>query len=273
MSKKVLFVIDPQNDFMASPNFSGSLAVSGSYTDMGNLAHFLKTESIDTVTITMDTHSVNHIAHQNWWVDQEGNKPSPFTIISVADVESGKWKAANPEHEAWGKHYVKTLADKGKYPLCIWPFHCIKGTTGFNVEDTFADVVKEWESFNGTKATYITKGHNDLTEHYSGLSAEVPVPGDASTELNMVAIDALNKHDLIYVAGEALSHCVAYTTLDLLRNLPLEDRSKVILLEDCMSPVTGFENAGKEFLLEAVRLGARIMEANPQEVKNTYRAS
>lgn len=254
----ILFVIDPQNDFMDSPNFTGSLAVSGAYADMQNLSIFLLTNEIDNVMITMDTHSTEHIAHKNFWVDEQGNNPSAFTIISVKDLEAGKWKTSNPAMQEWGVNYVKTLADKGKYPLCIWPFHCIKGTKGYDVEETFAKAVAEWEKFNGKVATYINKGHNDLTEHYSGLSAEVPVPNDPTTMLNVKAIEFLNSHDKIIIAGEALSHCVAYTTLDLLNNLAPADRSKVILLKDAMSPVGGFEQVGQDFLKEAERLGAKI---------------
>lgn len=255
---KILFVIDPQNDFMDSPNFQGSLAVAGAYADMTRLSDFLLKNPIDNVMITMDTHSVEHIAHKNWWINANGENPSPFTIISSTDIADGTWKPVNPERQDWSEFYVHTLEKNGKYPLCIWPFHCIKGTKGFEVEATFAAAVSDWEQATNKKATYITKGHNDFTEHYSGLSAEVPVLKDPTTQLNTKAIAELNQHDEIYVAGEALSHCVAYTTLDLLNNMPVEDRKKVILLVDCMNPVTGFEKAGQDFLAKAQELGATL---------------
>jgi nicotinamidase-related amidase len=46
--------------------------------------------------------------------------------------------------------------------------------------------------------------------------------------------------DAVIIAGEAKSHCVAWTIADLLEDVLKKDRSlvdKVYLLEDCTSPV------------------------------------
>jgi nicotinamidase-related amidase len=53
-------------------------------------------------------------------------------------------------------------------------------------------------------------------------------------------VDRLLEFDAIVIAGQAKSHCVAWTIDDLLRSVLERDRAlagKVYLLEDCTSPV------------------------------------
>ena len=72
------------------------------------------------------------------------------------------------------------------------------------------------------------KGDDPRTEHYSALGPEVgPRRNDA-----LVAL--LREFDAIVIAGQAKSHCVAWTLDDLLDDVLAE---RVYLLEDCTSPV------------------------------------
>ena len=91
------------------------------------------------------------------------------------------------------------------------------------------------------------KGTNPWTEHYSALMAEVPDPDDPRTQLNRGLLDALDRAELLLIAGEAGSHCVKATVEDLAQHLPGGKLSRVVLLTDCMSPVPGF-NAGQTAL-------------------------
>ena len=259
-----LLVIDPQNDFMDSPEFTGSLAVPGAYADMQRLTVYMKKNVPDAIFITMDTHAKYDISHAMWWVDVQGLAPSPFTVITPNDVTSGKWKALKPADQEHSEFYVKELAKKNKYPLCIWPYHCIDGTQGHKMESTFTQAVHAWETATGKKAEYIYKGMNPKTEHYSGLKAEVTLEDDKDTQLNASAIKKLSNYDSILVAGEAQSHCVSNTTMDLLENIGINNASKVTLLTDCMSSVPGFEKNGEDFLLIAQERGANLMKVeNP----------
>ena len=86
------------------------------------------------------------------------------------------------------------------------------------------------------------KGNNPLTEHYSVLHPEVMYDQDgaAIAEKNAPLIQRLLEHDVVVIAGQAKSHCVAWTIHDLLTEVDAQDAAlveKVYLLEDCTSPV------------------------------------
>ena len=63
----------------------------------------------------------------------------------------------------------------------------------------------------------------------------------------------------LWVAGEALSHCVAASVQDMLAYLPAPRLAQMVLLTDCMSPVAGFEAAGQAFLAQARARGVRTL--------------
>ena len=72
----------------------------------------------------------------------------------------------------------------------------------------------EWES-RFAFVDYVTKGSNILTEHYSAVQADVPDPSDASTQINTRLIQTLENADLVAIAGEARTHCLANTVRDI----------------------------------------------------------
>jgi nicotinamidase-related amidase len=67
---------------------------------------------------------------------------------------------------------------------------------------------------------------------------------------------------LLVIAGEASSHCVAATLTDLLDSMTPDERARVVILRDCMSPVKGFEADADRFFAAANAQGARVMSAN-----------
>ncbi|WP_199905516.1 hypothetical protein [Microvirgula aerodenitrificans] len=103
---------------------------------------------------------------------------------------------------------------------------------------------------------YVFKGMNPGTEHYSALCAEVPDPADPGTRPDPAWIARLAGADTLLIAGQALSHCVASTVRDLAD--ALGDASRLLLLDDCSSPVAGFEALGREFVDEMVARGMRV---------------
>jgi nicotinamidase-related amidase len=258
--EKVLLIIDPQKDFMTSPDFSGSLSVNGAYEDMLKLSSYILSENPDSIILTLDTHDRFDIAHHSWWIDSSGNHPSPFTLITVEDVENKVWKPVDNSKADYALFYVKELKKNNKYNLLIWPDHCILGTEGHKVNDELNDTLKSWEEKNNKEVIYINKGTNPNTEHYSGLKAEVVLEEAEETHLNMKLINKLNEFSYIEIAGEALSHCVGNTALDLIENLSPENRVKVSMLTDCMSSVSGFEKNGEEILSKIVELGGNLKQ-------------
>lgn len=255
---KVLLVIDPQKDFMTSPDFSGSLSVNGAYEDMLRLSHYIMIDNPTSIVVTLDTHDKFDIAHNSWWINERGHHPDPFTLITVEDVENKIWMPVDTTKQEYALFYVKELKKNNKYNLLIWPDHCILGSKGHQLNDELNKALQFWEETNNRKVIYINKGTNPNTEHYSGLKAEVVLEDAEETHLNIKLINELNKFSSIEIAGEALSHCVGNTALDLIENLPIESRNKVYMLTDCMSSVTGFEKNGEEILNTIRDLGGNL---------------
>jgi len=66
------------------------------------------------------------------------------------------------------------------------------------------------------------------------------VEGRQIAQKNTRFIQKLLQFDIVIIAGQAKSHCVAWTIADLLVDILLRDKKlaeKVYLLEDCTSPV------------------------------------
>lgn len=258
-----LLIIDPQMDFMDHPAKAGSLAVPGAHADMQRLAKLVKNfgSSLNDIHVTLDSHHALDIAHPTWWMDSAGTAPAPFTLISVDDVKAGKWRSRIPEFAERSRKYVQQLADEGRYLLCIWPEHCLIGSEGHRVHPELFDELVAWERKNLAVVDMVTKGSNPFTEHYSGLKAEVPDVEDPSTQLNMALIQTLEKADMVLIAGEALSHCVANTVRDIAANFDERAVSKLALLEDCCSSVPGFEKLGRDFVAELSGLGMKLSKS------------
>lgn len=259
MRKIELLVIDPQNDFC---NPKGALFVQGADEDSKRLAAMIRRlkGKIYDIHVTLDTHHLLDIAHPIFWKDSSGKHPNPFTIISADDVEKGTWTTTNPRFLDRAKDYVKGLAKNSRYPLCIWPPHCLIGTWGHNVQSDVAEALLEWEK-GFAFVDYVTKGSNLWTEHYSAVQADVPDPADPSTLLNTRLIQTLTDADVIGITGQALSHCVANTVRDIANNFGEDNIKKLVLLEDTTSSVGGFEKMGTDFVKEMTARGMQISKS------------
>ncbi len=255
--RTALLIIDPQADF-CNPDM-GALPVPGADGDMARLARMIARlgPRLDTVHVTLDTHHLLDIAHPLFWQNRAGTHPTPFTLISAEDVEQGRWRA-RPDDQARALSYVRALEADGRYALCIWPPHCLLGSAGHAVMPNVFQSLLAWEQ-QGDIVDYVPKGTNIYTEHYSALRAEVPDPADPSTQLNTRLRDALEQADIIAVAGEAGSHCVANTVRDLADSFadPASVR-KLVLLSDAVSPVGGFEAYQTAFLQDLSARGMQV---------------
>lgn len=104
---------------------------------------------------------------------------------------------------------------------------------------------------------------NLYTEMYSAIEADVPVPSDYRTKRNTELLAELEKARKLFVCGEALSHCVNYTVRDIVQEWQKDglDTSKIVLLDDCASNVTGFEAAGAQFITDMKKEGVTLTKA------------
>ena len=247
-----LLIVDPQNDFMGKDDgspltekmtdgtvLSASLPVKGGISDMRRGAALIDRigRRVDDIHVTLDSHHTMHIAHPDMWVDGNGRAPSPFTMVKADDVKNDIWRPRNPSHRKRVIEYLANLEASGSYLHMIWPPHCRIGTWGHNVESTMEAALTKWERTEMGVVDYITKGSSVWTEHFGGLKAQVWDPVDPSTQLNTNLIKVLQEADIVGFLGEASSHCVRETVLQVADNIGSEHVKKLVLITDCMSPV------------------------------------
>jgi nicotinamidase-related amidase len=254
-----LLIIDPQNDF----HEGGSLAVVGAKADSARTAQMIEAhlDDITQISVTLDSHLKLHIANPFFWVDKNKNHPPPFTLIEEKDIQSGNWVPSRPELLHHALEYVRGLDQNKRFKLLIWPEHCLIGTSGHNVVEPLNTALQNWSGHNLDVVNYVNKGTCPLTEMYSGMKADVELPHDDTTKLNRRLLKRLLEADRVLVCGQALSHCVQFTTRDLVTNWPKDRLKNIWLIEDQCSAVTGFENQAADFVKEMRAAGVTVCKS------------
>jgi len=252
-----LMAIDCQNTFCIPTGelFVGGRSGDGAVEDNARLCNFIyrNLDVITEISPTMDTHQAMQIFHSVFWVNDNGDNPDPMTMISLEDVEKGTWKVSPAVASSvvggnyvalqnYALHYVKTLSQQGKYLLTIWPYHAMLGGVGHALASCVDEACFFHAMARHSQTNHEIKGGNPLTENYSVLRPEVleDIKGRPIAQKNVRFIERLLKFDAVLIAGQAKSHCVAWTIDDLLNEITAKDPSlakKVYLLEDCTSPV------------------------------------
>jgi nicotinamidase-related amidase len=249
-----LLLIDVQNTFCL-PDFElfvGGRSGRGAIDDNIRLCEFIyhNLGAIDQIIATMDTHHIWQIFHPIFWIDEQGEHPAPAaTKISPADIITGKWRV-NPavgreeidRLQAYALHYVQELSDGGKYPLTIWPYHAMLGSIGHALVPAVEEAIFFHGIARNSQASFSIKGDNSLTENYSALAPEVSTNqfGTSIASKNRQLIQYLLASNMLIIAGQAQSHCVAWTVNDLLTEINKIDpqlAGNIYLLADCTSPV------------------------------------
>lgn len=275
MKKKIaLLIIDAQNDF-CDPK--GSLFVPGSEEDNSRLSTFIldNKEEIGHISCTLDSHQLIDIAHPGYWTDKDGNHPAPFSVITADNVRNGDW---TPTMATINKaiDYLQSLEDEGEYAHVIWPEHCVIGTWGNQLDKKVNDACLTWAR-QGHHITYVSKGSHPDTEHFGAFKAQVPVENQSSTQFNLSLQRVLEKYDVVYLAGQAKSHCVANTLKQVVKEVPSLAK-KFVILEDTMSNVPGgpagpgttptFEDLAQSIYDEAKSIGVKFSTTIAESVKS-----
>ena len=255
-TRVALVAVDVQNTF-CTPGFElfvGGRSGTGAVDDNVRLCGFLyrNLDTITNVVPTLDTHQALQIFHAAYLVDADGRHPDPYTLVSAEDVESGRWRfnrdvaAALGVDAEWGErhlgHYAQTLRAGAKYDLTVWPYHAMLGGIGHALVPAVEEAIFFHALARTSQPRVEVKGSHPHTEHYSMLGPEVTdgPDGEPLARGESPLLDELLEFDAVIVAGQAKSHCVAWTIDDLLEGVARRDRSlaeKVYLLEDCTSPV------------------------------------
>lgn len=251
-----LLLVDLQNTF-CTPGFElyvGGRSGTGAVDDNRRLCAFIyrNLSLITEICPTLDTHQAMQIFHGIFLINDKGEHPSPFTLISVEEVERGVWKfnpalsdslgISSKDGQGYLLHYTRQLRAGGKYDLTIWPYHAMLGGIGHALVSSVEEAVFFHTMSRWYRTDFQIKGDNPLTENYSVLSPEVMTDADAKpmAQKNTRLIQKLLQWDAVVIAGQAKSHCVAWTIDDLLEDISVRDQplaEKVYLLEDCTSPV------------------------------------
>lgn len=255
-AKTWLMLIDVQNTFCI-PEFElyvGGRSGRGAVEDNTRLSQFIyrNLANITHITATMDTHKTMQVFHAIFFVDKDGNHPTPYTDVHLSEIRDGTWTFnpaladefdLAPEYgQQMMLHYAEELEKKGKYALTVWPYHAMLGGIGHALVSAIEESLFFHSVARTTQYDMEIKGDKPFTENYSVIGPEVltgPM-GETLGTHNTKFIEQLQQFDKLIIAGQAKSHCVAWTVQDLLSDINATDpelAKKVYLLEDCSSPV------------------------------------
>jgi nicotinamidase-related amidase len=276
-----LLVVDAQNTF-CTPGyelFVAGRSGTGALDDSRRLCAFVyhHLHLVSQAVVTLDTHQAFQIFHAPFLVDAGGQHPHPYTLVTVDDVEAGRWQVdpaaaellALDRPNEYLASYVQALAAGGKYDLTIWPFHSMLAGIGHALVSAVEEALFFHAIARSAQTRFEIKGRHPLTEHYSVLGPEVPPDDDAfetASRRNVALVEYLAGFDALLVAGQAKSHCVAWTVEDLLAEVP-ELAPRLYLLEDCTSPVV--VPGTVDYSDDAHDAFARFVEAGAHVVRST----
>jgi nicotinamidase-related amidase len=280
-----LQLVDLQSTFCV-PGFELFVAGgsgTGAVDDNRRLCRFLYRNlgAITQVVATLDTHLAFQVFHPAFLVDPTGHHPEPFTQVSVEDVEAGCWRfneALAPGlglEPGYGQEhllsYVRKLRQGGKYDLTVWPYHSMLGSVGHALVPAVEQAIFFHTIARNAPADFRIKGRNPLTEHYSVLGPEVTTGpgGEPIATRDDTLLGKLLEFDALVIAGQAKSHCVAWTVSDLLTAIGERDPQlarRIYLLEDCTSPVVV---PGADYTEAADAAFRRFAEAGMHVVRST----
>lgn len=281
-TRVALLLVDVQNTFCLP---GSELPVAGAVDDNVRLCQFIYRNLgvITAIHLTLDTHMAMQIFHPVFWVDESGEHPEPATVISLQDVEAGRWKVNAAVAESVGggdyarlqkhaHHYARELSEGGKYPLIIWPYHAMLGGVGHALVASVEEACFFHNMARSSQTGFEIKGGNPLTENYSVLRPEIldGLDGTPIAQKNTRFLETLLGFDVVIIAGQAKSHCVTWTINDLLSEITERDvalAAKVYLLEDCTSPV--IIPGVVDFTEQANEAFQRFADAGLHPVKST----
>ena len=93
--KVALMLVDVQNTFCIPglELYVGGRSGTGAVDDNRRVCQFIyrNLDSITQICPTMDTHQAIQIFHGIFLVNDQGEHPPPYTLISAEDIEQGVW--------------------------------------------------------------------------------------------------------------------------------------------------------------------------------------
>ncbi len=262
-SQRVLaWFIDIQIDF-CFPAPVGHLPVPNALDDTQRTVEWLyrNAQQITQISASLDTHTPFQIFYPSWWQNAQGQHPAPFTVISADDVRKNVWQPIT--EPVWSVHYLQELESVGKKQLMIWPYHCMEGSTGRALVPALSEAIMYHSGARMAQPSYLTKGTIAHTEFYSVVEPEVKYARHPEGGLNTRFLEMVAQFDLIYVAGQARSHCVLETMNSVLRHFSAQPDviRKLRFLDDCTSSIPGFEKETEARIQQFAAQGVRLVRS------------
>jgi nicotinamidase-related amidase len=204
---------------------------------------------------TMDTHLPWQIFHPAIIVDENGKHRDPTypQPITLDDLNKGKWRicprgvnaiqpgASLGAVEEYFRYYLTQLESHSQLNYTNWNFHAGLGSISHALVPALADMLYVHSIARGVNNPPEIKGGNTLTENYSVFQPELlAVNGRPIAQKNTKFLSKLRNYDAVVIAGQAKSHCVAWTIKNLLDELKADAPElvkKVYLLTDATSAV------------------------------------
>ena len=272
--KIALLIVDMQFDFVHP---DGTLSVPGSQDDLARLTDFIYRNAgvITSIYPSLDTHSEFQIFFPTWWKYQDtGEHVSPFTMIGLnprgeaVDLGNQRGLVLPTIDPLWSlKTYLPQLKANAQKDLMVWPYHTIQGTLGHNLMPVLREALTFFAAARLSQINFLVKGTVPQVEHYGIFGPEVLYPKNPNGGINTAILDVLANNDLIYVAGEAKSHCVIETMKQLIahfKNQP-EVIRKIRFLSDCTSsvqhPAVDFDTLANTELAKMASLGVQMVKS------------
>lgn len=298
-----VLVIDAQKDFCFPEGtlYVGGRSGTGAIDDSVRMAEFIYRNApyISDITTTMDTHFAFQIFFSPFWMDEHERPLSPHTLIraegetlmnldlagnvihkNVKPIPAvAKW-VCNGNYTWLLKQvafYSNELQRVGKYPLYLWPPHCLLGGDGHALVGVLHEARMTHAFARGVQSNSEIKGGHPLTENFSVFRPEVLTRFDSQplAQKNTRFIRTIFQADASVVMGQADSHCVKSTIEDLLTEIVAMDPSlakKVYVATDCMSSVTVPDGSGgflADFTPDAEKAHQKFADAGMHLVKST----
>lgn len=259
----LLWLIDVQIDFVF-PSPTGRLPVPGALDDTQRTVEWIyrNAQNITQIAASLDTHTPFQIFYPSWWQNENGDHPAPFTPITENDVKTGVWRPIT--EPVWSVKYLHELESVGKKQLMIWPYHCMEGSTGRALVPALSEAIMYHSGARMAQPSYLTKGTIAHTEFYSVVEPEVKYARHPEGGLNTRFLEMVGKFDLIYIAGQARSHCVLETMNSTLRHFSAQPDviRKLRFLDDCTSSIPGFERETEARIQQFAQQGVVIVKSD-----------
>lgn len=261
--------VDDQHDFVDP---SGTLSVPGSQDDICRSVEWLyrNAEEVSTIIVSLDSHLPYQIFYGAWWQYEDGTHPDPFTMIMLngagETVDHNGRRVMPLLDPRWSLDYVRSLKQNANKDLMIWPEHTMLGTLGHSLVPSLSEAIAFHSAARLAQPIFLQKGMVPQVEHYGIFAPEVMYSKNPMGGLNTAMLDLIATHDLIYVSGEAKSHCVLATMGQLVGYFSQKQPDvlrKIRFLSDCTSsvvhPAVDFDALAEAELREMAKKGVQLV--------------